>query len=336
MTHRYLFLLLALTWATTSVERSGDIHEPNPPDNSEAPQACAAQGRPGYLLSDGMVRAMLKRTAYELARNLKMDDEQTRQLSQRAEEVWMPFFAKHRAEVAPVVDRMLQAQWDPDLPSAEEAQIWARKALKVHDLLVEKMAESNQEIAKMLTPEQLDEFRRLAAQFDGGLKWFKLELEKMERGELSETAWAGRRLSRQERRRRYERKREQKQADQILPSPELLAVTVDAWDAYVTQFVAQFNLDDAQKLAAGSVLADVKARAEQYSKAHADELQAATNEITQATKERRKSIIDDQAELMQPLNELFAELKGRLEQIPTEAQRSKAELPAQAEPAGNS
>ena len=336
MTHRYLFLLLALTWATTSVELSGAIQEPNPPDNSEAPQASTAQGRPGYLLSDGMVRAMLKRTAYELARNLKMDDEQTRQLSQRAEEVWMPFFAKHRAEVAPVVDRMLQAQWDPDLPSAEEAQVWARKALKVHDLLVEKMAESNQEIAKMLTPEQLDEFRRLAAQFDGGLKWFKLELEKMERGELSETAWAGRRLSRQERRRRYERKREQKQADQILPSPELLAVTVDAWDAYVTQFVAQFNLDDAQKLAAGSVLADVKARAEQYSKAHADELQAATNEITQASKERRKSIIDDQAELMQPLNELFAELKGRLEQIPTEAQRSKAELPAQAEPPGNS
>lgn len=336
MTHRYLFLLLALTWATTSVELSGAIQEPNPPDNSEGPQASAAQGRPGYLLSDGMVRAMLKRTAYELARNLKMDDEQTRQLSQRAEEVWMPFFAKHRAEVAPVVDRMLQAQWDPDLPSAEEAQVWARKALKVHDLLVEKMAESNQEIAKMLTPEQLDEFRRLAAQFDGGLKWFKLELEKMERGELSETAWAGRRLSRQERRRRYERKREQKQADQILPSPELLAVTVDAWDAYVTQFVAQFNLDDAQKLAAGSVLADVKARAEQYSKAHADELQAATNEITQASKERRKSIIDDQAELMQPLNELFAELKGRLEQIPTEAQRSKAELPAQAEPPGNS
>ncbi len=336
MNRRHFFLLLALAWAASNPELSGAAQESNPPDNGEAPQATAAQDRPGSMLSDGMVKALLKRSAYELARKLKMDDEQTRQLSQRANEVWMPFFAKHRTEVAPVVDRMLQAQWDPDLPSAEEAQDWARKALNVHELLVEQMAKSNQEIAKLLTPEQLDKFRRLAAQFDGGLKWFKGELEKMERGELRETAWAGRRLSRQERRRRYDRQREQKQSDQILSSPEVLAVTVGAWDAYVTQFVAQFNLDDAQKLAAGSVLGDVKARAEQYSKVHADELQAATNEMAQATKEQRKSIIDDQAELMQPLNELFAELKSRLEQIPTEAQRSKAELPAQAEPAGNS
>ena len=115
-----------------------------------------------------------------------------------------------------------------------------------------------------------------------------------------------------------------------------LAVTVGAWDAYVAQFVAQFSLDDAQRLAAGSVLVDVKARAEQYSKAHAVELQAATREITQATKEQRKSIMDDKAELMQPLNDLFAELKSRLEQIPTEAQRSQAQPTAQPEPAGNS
>lgn len=336
MNYRHFCISLALAGVMSTPELTLAAQEPNPPDNSETPQAPAAQGEPGHLLSDGMVKALLNRSAYELARQLKMDDEQTQQLSRRADEVWMPFFTKHRAEVAPVVDRMLQAQWDPDLPSAEEAQDWARKALTVHELFVEQMAESNQEIAKLLTPEQLDKFRRLAAQFDGGLKWFKVELEKMERGELNETAWAARRASRQERRRRYERQREQRQAKQILSSPELLAITVDAWDEYVAQFVAQFNLDDAQKLAAGSVLVDVKARAEQYSKVHADELQAATNEITQATKERRESIMDNKAELMQPLNELFAELKSRLEQIPTEAQRSKAEPSAQAEPAGNS
>ena len=336
MNHRHFFLSLVLAGVMSTPQLSRAAQESNPPDKSEAPQASAAQGQPGYLLSDGMVQALLKRSTYEMARQLEMDDEQRQRLSQRAHELWMPFFTKHRAEVAPVVDRMIQAQWDPDLPSSEEAQVWARKALKVHELLIKQVAESNQELAKLLTPEQLDKFRRLAAQFDGGLKWFKAELEKMERGELSDTAWAGSRLSRQERRRRYQRQREQRQAEKVLSSPELLAVSVGAWDAYVAQFIAQFNLDDAQKLAAGSVLVDVKARAEQYSKAHADELQAATNEITQATQEQRKSIMDDKAELMQPLNELFAELKSRLEQIPTEAQRSKAEHSAQPEPAGNS
>lgn len=336
MNYRHFFLSLALAGVMASSQLSRAAQESDPPDNGDAPQASAAQGQPGHLLSDGMIKALLKRSTYEMARQLNMDDEQKQRLSQRTQELWMPFFAKHRAELGPVVDRMIQAQWDPDLPSDEEAQAWARKALKVHELLIKQVAESNQEIAKLLTPEQLDGFRKFATQFEGGLKWFKLELEKMERGELSETAWVRNRLSRQERRRRYERQREQKQADQILSSPELLAVTVGEWDAYVAQFVAQFNLDNAQKLAAGSVLVDVKTRAEQYSKTHADELQAATNAIAQATKEQRKSIMDDKAELMQPLNELFAELKSRLEQIPTEAQRSQAQPTAQPEPAGNS
>ncbi len=335
MNYRLFFLFLALAGAMATPQLSRATQEPSPHE-SDAPPASAAQGQPGYLLSDGMIKALLKRSTYEMARQLKMDDEQKRQLTERTHELWMPFFTKHRAEFGPVVDRMIQAQWDPDLPSAEEAQHWARKALTVHELLIEQVAESNQEIAKLLTPEQLDDFREIATQFEGGLKWFKLELEKMERGELSETAWAGRRVSRQERRRRYERDREQKKADQILSSPELLAVTVDAWDAYVAQFVAQFNLDDAQKLAAGSVLVDVKTRAEQYSKTHADDLQAATNEIAQADKEQRKSLMDDKAELMQPLNELFAELKSRLKQIPTEAQRSQAQPTAPPEPAGDS
>ncbi len=336
MNYRHFFLSLALAGAMLTPQLSRATQESDPPDDDDAPQASAVQGQPGYLLSDGMIKALLKRSTYEMARQLKMDDEQKQQLTQRAHELWMPFFTKHRAELGPVVDRMIQAQWDPDLPSEEEAQVWARKALKVHELLIEQVAESNQEIAKLLTPEQLDGFRKFATQFEGGLKWFKLELEKMERGELSETAWARNRQSRQERRRRYERDREQKKAEQLLSSPELVAVTVGAWDAYVARFVAQFNLDDAQKLAAGSVLVDVKTRAEQYSKTHADELQEATSEITQATDEQRQSIMDDRAELMQPLNELFAELKSRLEQIPTEAQRSQAQPTAQPEPAGNS
>ena len=336
MNYRHLFLSLALAGVMATPQLSRAAQESNPSDDRDAPNASAAQGQPGHLLSEGMVKALLKRSTYELARQLKMDDEQKQQLTRRVSEVWMPFFTKHRAELAPVVDRMIQAEWDPDLPSAEEAQVWARKALNVHELLIEQVADSNQEVAKLLTPEQLDEFRKIATQFDGGLKWFKAELEKMERGELSETAWAGRRLSRQERRRRRERDREQRQAEKLLSSPEILAVTVGAWDAYVAQFVAQFSLDDAQRLAAGSVLVDVKARAEQYSKAHAVELEAATNEIAQAAKEQRKSIMDDKAELMQPLNDLFAELKSRLEQIPTEAQRSQAQPTAQPEPAGNS
>ncbi len=129
MNYRHFFLSLALAGVISTAQLSRAAQEPNPPDDSDAPQASVAQGQPGHLLSDGMVKALLKRSTYEMARQLNMDDEQKQRLSQRAQELWLPFFAKHRAELGPVVDRMIQAQWDPDLPSDEEAQAWARKAL---------------------------------------------------------------------------------------------------------------------------------------------------------------------------------------------------------------
>ena len=65
MNHQHIFLLLALVWAASNSETSRAAQQFNPPDNSEAPQARAAQSQPGYLLSDGMIKALLKRSAYE-------------------------------------------------------------------------------------------------------------------------------------------------------------------------------------------------------------------------------------------------------------------------------
>ena len=121
MNYRLFFLLLALAGVMSNAQFSRAAQEPNPPDDGEAPPPSAVQGQPGHFLSDGMVSALLKRSTYELARQLKMNDEQKQQLTRRLNEVWMPFFTKHRAEFGPVVDRMIQARWDPDLPSDEEA-----------------------------------------------------------------------------------------------------------------------------------------------------------------------------------------------------------------------
>ena len=105
------------------------------------------------------------------------------------------------------------------------------------------------------------------------------------------------------------------------------------WD--VRDFVRDFGLDDAQKLAASSVLKDVRKRAEQYVKIHTDDLNAVTREVKSAEAERRKQIFQQRAELVNPLNDLFAELRTRLEQIPTEAQRSHAEPLAVEQPQKN-
>ena len=96
MNYRHFLLLLALAGAMATPQLSRATQEPSPPDAPDAPPASAAQGQPGHLLSDGMIKALLKRSTYEMARQLKMDDEQKQQLTQRAHEVWMPFFTKPR------------------------------------------------------------------------------------------------------------------------------------------------------------------------------------------------------------------------------------------------
>ncbi len=331
MSRQASFGVLALTILFTLFVPPASAQQLEP---QQGPRLHDPLGDTGFLLSDGMVKALVKRSAYELARTLKMDDEQTQRLAQKADELWMPFIHQHRGEAGPLIERMIEAQWDPDLPSAEEAKSWARRALKLQQLFAEQAKKSNLELAKLLTPQQAGEFKKLTERFDAGLKMFKGELEKIEKGELHETTWAKRRLAQQERRRRYAREEQRQTFEGLLSSPELAALTVDAWDAYVARFAEQFNLDDAQKLAATSVLDDVKQRAQRYAKSRADDLEAVARDVRAAPADQRQKIVAQRAELVKPLNDLFAELQARLQQIPTEAQRSQDKPVAQPTPTG--
>lgn len=323
-----LFAPIAITVSSgSSTVSAADVDPPTESTPVEHSDQLAPQG--GQLLSEGMVRALLKRSTYDLARKLDMDEPQREQFAEKTSELWMPFFQKHRSRLAPLVNRMIEAQWDPDLPSAADAQDWADKALELNEVFAEQFKKSNQELAKLLTPEQLSRFEKLGEQFEAGLKQFSDELDKMKQGKLHETRWAKGRLARRERQQRYQRDREQREFQEVLSSPELAALTVGAWDAYVVGFVREFGLDDAQKLAASSVLDDVRKRAVQYVKSHAEDLNEVKREVKSAEAEQRKQIVQQRAELVKPLNDLFAELRTRLEQIPTEAQRSQAEPPAE-------
>ena len=59
------------------------------------------------------------------------------------------------------------------------------------------------------------------------------------------------------------------------------------------------------------------------------DLDKVKREVKSAEAEQRKQIFQQRTELVKPLNDLFAELRTRLQQIPTEAQRSQAEPPAE-------
>jgi hypothetical protein len=94
-----------------------------------------------------------------------------------------------------------------------------------------------------------------------------------------------------------------------------------AWVAYVNSFCARYNLDKAQKQTAHSILKDLQEQARTYRGSHSEEISSLTQQLQSAESAEEKRGI--QAELRQVLagvDELFKELKARLENIPTSDQ----------------
>lgn len=102
----------------------------------------------------------------------------------------------------------------------------------------------------------------------------------------------------------------------------------DSWQRLVETFCSEFNLDEAQRASAFSVLRDVQARRDQYLASHASDVEA-TQEIDDFRLRRERM-----QELMKPIDSLYAELQSRLDKIPTSSQIEAVRARATTQPAG--
>ncbi len=92
----------------------------------------------------------------------------------------------------------------------------------------------------------------------------------------------------------------------------------DAWRRYLERFADRFKLDAAQRATAESVFRTQNEQRERYRQAHKAEF-AALDQIQERDERFKK-----QQELNQPVQTLFAELRSKLDQIPTAAQKAAA------------
>lgn len=89
------------------------------------------------------------------------------------------------------------------------------------------------------------------------------------------------------------------------------------WDRYVRDFSRRYRLDDSQRATAQSILREMHERREVYEQAHREDYEAARSLEGQ---DQQKQL----AQLNQPIEFLFSQLKSRLERIPTTEQRRAA------------
>jgi len=104
-----------------------------------------------------------------------------------------------------------------------------------------------------------------------------------------------------------------------LPAPRLApAPPVDEWDRHVDSVAQKYKFTAEQKGRAQAILKDLRDRARQYRKSHTgdyERLKRMSDQTERSAEEKR---------LNEPLDELFAELKERLEVLPTLEQREAA------------
>lgn len=101
------------------------------------------------------------------------------------------------------------------------------------------------------------------------------------------------------------------------PKPPV-APPIDEWDKQVDSVASKFKFAATQRTRAQAILKDLRQRATQYRKSRGADFER-IKRMTDA-----KARAEEERALSEPLDELFAELKERLDQLPTQEQRDAA------------
>ena len=105
-----------------------------------------------------------------------------------------------------------------------------------------------------------------------------------------------------------------------------IALEVVAWERYVEEFIRIYGLDEGQRTAVLSCLSELKQRAIAHRDKRRDDIATLELRISNFTgsDEELAGLKEQLTELYGPIDDMFQELKARIEQIPTARQRAEA------------
>jgi hypothetical protein len=238
----------------------------------------------------------------------------------------------------PTLGEMLETRAAGEPFTPEQVSRWMRNMRPLIDRNMEYIQSSLSAFRQTLEPHQREIFDRDVAAADRRAMVVMNQMTHWERGQWKPADWGlqhdpihakqaepNPRPQPAPRERRLRREL----AGPVAAEASVVARDRDQWEQYVEQFIRRYGLDEAQQTAAWSVYADLKARADQWHASHADELNAleAKANASEGDASQRQSAKQHLSEAKQPLVDMFAELKSRLDNLLTSEQRSKEEEP---------
>jgi len=324
------FLICALGAIPTSPIHAR-MQEPGPKTTTNTP----AEIDGGLWPSQKLIELMLSRWVEESAYEYKLDDPQREKIRDAVVERWTKFLSENRDEIQPLANEFLEMRMEMEPPDKARVQEWARRARPVFDMTAKQMEEGTSEYRQVLRPDQRIRFEIDAMQLKLGLGMAGQKFDQWEKGEFEpDDFWEpigsdreARRDERRKRRREMEARREriekEKQAaEQAASDP--IDLEMDAWQRYVAEFISTYGLDAGQRDTVLSCLTELRDRALAHRDRHREEIVRLEEQISSnAGTEAELTEIKNQLErLYGPIDEMFKELQGRIEQVLTGDQRA--------------
>jgi hypothetical protein len=324
-------ILPILAWAAEPMPVESPAQESPAEPQLEADgvsKAEAAKELEGLWPSDKMLRLMLTRWADDVGHQFDLDDDQRKQVEKDLVDRWTQFLKAHRDQLQPLLNEFIEMRMELTPPEKERVQAWSERALPVFEKVREQMQRGTEEFRSMLNPEQRMRFEAEALKFNAGLTFAESKLRQWREGSFDpDEFWEPTR--RERRRRRAERKGQRTEEATTAKSAEPddpIAREVRLWEEYVRDFVQRLQLDEGQRSAALSCLDELKGRAlahRDLHRAEIDKLEARIKNHSGSDAELA-AIKNDLTRLYGPVDDMFAELRRRIEAVPTEAQRAHA------------
>ena len=300
-----------------------------PEDEQDEPVQIRVIPTEGFWPTRIMMERVIDRIVDQMAKHYNFDEEQTRMTREMLKVRYPDYLNSNRAEIQTLLNKYFEALVNDKPPTPEEVAEWAKNAQPMLAGLGEVTHEVMDTMHEYLNDDQIVMLDAELVAFDAGMQMAQNKLSVWADGGFDpDTEWIFSTKNRQSGEEEGMGPEELEDSEEGVADEDARAkstMPVDEWALYTQRFIERYQLNDEQKQKAHQILRRQQEARDNYLRRKADEMKRVTQMLADAkSEEEQLAALKAYEDLNEPVNQLFKQLKDRLDALPTRAQRNAA------------